>query len=139
MNRSEMTYFRELSNFLAGIYGDADNARRVAAQAGLNLSMINFDGSAAVVWSNIVTEARKSNRGLIGLLQVGVSDYPSNQTFVELFRSMPIVDSVANGIEQLSQQVAGIDRKVSALGQQVNGLSQQVAGLSAQVSANQGA
>ena len=138
MSKSDAQYFREMSNHFAMLYDDPDNARRVAEQAGLNLSLIAGDGAPSVIWANIVNEARKSNRGLVSLFQVGMSEYPNQAKLIELFTSMPTVDSVAIGIEQLSRQVAGIDRKVSALGLQVNGLSQQVAGLSAQV-VNQGA
>jgi hypothetical protein len=133
MSRTDAQYFREMANHFAYLYDDNDNARRVAEQAGLNLSMIPLDGSPSVVWANVINEARKSNRGLIGLFQVAISEYPDQVKSIELFANMPTVDSVALGIQELSKQVSGIDRKVSALGLQVNGLSQQVAGLSALV------
>jgi hypothetical protein len=133
MSRTDTQYFRDMANHFAYLYEDTDNARRVAEQAGLTVGLINLDGSPAVVWQAIVGEARKSNRGLIGLFQIAISEYPTQEKTIELFANLPAVDSVAIGIEQLSKQVSGIDRKVSALGLQVNGLSQQVAGLSALV------
>jgi hypothetical protein len=133
MSRTDAQYFRDLANHFAYLYEDTDKARRVAEQAGLNIPMIGLDGSPAVIWANIVNEARKSNRGLTGLFQVALSEYPNQEKTIELFANMPTVDSVALGIQELSKQVSGIDRKVSALGLQVNGLSQQVAGLSALV------
>ena len=138
MTKLEAKYFSDLVAHLADLYG-TDHARLVVQESGLDPSMIDMSGSAIRVWSDIVSEARKSPRGVVSLLQTATRHYPDNQRTVALFSNMPPVDIIAVGIEQLSQQVAGIDRKVSALGQQVNGLSQQVAGLSAQVSANQGA
>jgi chromosome segregation ATPase len=133
MSKTDAQYFREMANHFAFLYDDTDNARRVAEQAGLNLSLIELDGSPAVMWANIVSEARKNNSRLTGLFQVAISEYPTQVKSIELFANMPTVDSVANGLQELSKQVSGIDRKVSALGLQVNGLSQQVAGLSALV------
>lgn len=146
MTKAETAFFRNLSMHLASLF-DLPSIPTVVADAGLEWSRIDQSGTPYDVWTHVVAEARKSNRGLMSLMQAAIRLYPENQRLIELFTEMPAVDSVAVGIDGMrkelsemrqeqkvaNQKIEAIDRKVSAQTLQINGISQQVAGLSAQV------
>lgn len=52
----------DLRNVLASLYPDEDNARRLASQAGLQTTEIEFKGSAINIWHNILLKALSRNK-----------------------------------------------------------------------------
>lgn len=66
-----------LRDTLADLYPDEPSARRLAAQAGLNLSRISFSSLAINNWHAILTEAHHAGQ-LPALLNIVTHEYPKN-------------------------------------------------------------
>lgn len=73
---------RLLRTALATLYADSASPRRVADDAGLNTSLIEFGGSAANTWQAILRGAINQGR-LDDLLAIVRSDYPTNQPLAQ--------------------------------------------------------
>ncbi|HXF62758.1 MAG TPA: effector-associated domain EAD1-containing protein, partial [Caldilineaceae bacterium] len=67
-----------LRDVLASLYPDEASARRVAAQAGLEVGRISFSAQAVNNWHAILTEAERSDQ-LQTLIQVVRSEYGANR------------------------------------------------------------
>lgn len=66
-----------LRNLLSNLYEDENKARRVIYDAGINESLISFEGSAKQMWHGILLESEKQQK-LSRLLLVAQSDYRDN-------------------------------------------------------------
>lgn len=74
-NRS-LPMFQALRIILSTLYEvEADN-RRIAADAGLDLTHITFGSSAANTWQNILVEAHKQNK-IINIVLLAKEEYPA--------------------------------------------------------------
>lgn len=70
---------RELRFILAELYPEAIDARRVVADAGLESSFVDFQGSAQDIWGSILEEARLTQKIEL-ILKVAKEDYPNYES-----------------------------------------------------------
>lgn len=69
---------RQLQSILTMLYDTAARARQIAYDAGLDISFINFQGSAQDIWRSILDEARITQK--IGqLIHIAIYDYPERK------------------------------------------------------------
>ncbi len=83
----EATFFRELRDVFATLYPGSAQASRVCSDAGLNRGRIDLQGSAQIVWFNVLNEAKASDR-VDRLVQVALAEYPQNPDLLRLVRVM---------------------------------------------------
>jgi len=76
---------RELRATLVGLYGDPRDAMRLAADAGISRSRVDFSGPAQPVWFSLLEEAERSGR-VGALLHAARQDYPQDATLARLER-----------------------------------------------------
>lgn len=67
-----------LRALLAKLYPEAADIRRVAADAGVNLSRVAMEAKAVNMWHALLDECEKEDK-LTDLLTVAAGDYPHNQ------------------------------------------------------------
>lgn len=75
------TLFAELKKILAALYGEAADARRVASDAGLDLTQIPFDAKAINTWHNLLAVAIRSG-ALTAVLDTALDEYGQHQPLV---------------------------------------------------------
>lgn len=83
----DAAFARELRTVLSELYSSSANAQRLADDAELNRSRIDFGGSAQTVWFNVLEEARKSGK-LGDLIALALVDYPNHADLRRLSRSL---------------------------------------------------
>ena len=86
--------FRNLRNIFADLYGDESSARRLAHDAGLNMSSMNFSSRSIDNWHSILQEAINANR-VSQLLNLVLTEYPDNprlRAAVKDFLSTSLID-----------------------------------------------
>lgn len=71
---------KELRDSLARWFGDVADARRLAREAGLDLSRIDFSGSARTIWFHVLEEAARVAR-VDALRALGAQECPSESAF----------------------------------------------------------
>jgi len=76
-------------NVLSSVAGDVGDIERRAASAGIDVSRINWQGSAKIVWYRVLQEAGKIPDSLEILLADVYNDYPTDQ--IAYIRSMLLV------------------------------------------------
>jgi hypothetical protein len=74
-----------LRSALAYLYPSKADAERIATDAGLNTTLIDFSAKAINNWNSIVQEATKQNR-LDALLKVVATEYGSNPDFQQAYQ-----------------------------------------------------
>jgi hypothetical protein len=67
----------ELGRYLPKLYPDAAGARRIATLAGMDVALVSFQSSAAVIWVDLLRQATSSNKLELVLHQI-LSDYPND-------------------------------------------------------------
>lgn len=77
---------KQLQKVLADLYPDPDDAKRIIADAGLNLALIKLGGSAINMWFNIVDHAEKVQQ-IPALLACVAAEYGANAEFQQLRQS----------------------------------------------------
>lgn len=70
-------YLHNLRGILADMYPDANDARRLADDAELNVSIINFNGPAENVWQDVLRQAVNEER-IDELLQHAIDEFPTS-------------------------------------------------------------
>lgn len=76
-----------LRECLARLYDAPDKARRVTADAGLNVSTINFNGAAREYWHSVLDEATK--RGMLSaIFKIARNDYATDSTLLDIERRL---------------------------------------------------
>jgi hypothetical protein len=83
---SKQVSWQSLRDVLAQLYADEASARRIAAQAQLDCSRIQFSGRAVNGWHSILTEAANSNR-MESVIEVALREYGANTALVEAVQS----------------------------------------------------
>jgi hypothetical protein len=71
-----------LTLLLATVFGDNDGARMVSTHAGLSLQNIDFEGTAAEVWTRVIEQAVVQKR-IENLIEYAREQYSGNDTFRE--------------------------------------------------------
>lgn len=84
-----VTALRQLRTVLANLYPDKRSATRVAEDAGLSVTLINWDGSAVDIWQTILKEAQKQGC-LDALLAVATEEYGGNRELAVAIRDMQV-------------------------------------------------
>lgn len=116
MPAADAAYWRKLRDMLADLYGDPATIRAVAQVAGLDVSRVDFAGSATVLWGRVLDEARKSNRSLMQLMKSIGRDYGDNAQLRELLWAMPTTESVSETVDarigEVLTRLDGLDRKL---------------------------
>lgn len=74
-------YLYNLRGILAELYPNASDASRLADDAELNKSLIDFTGSAENVWQGVLSQAVNEEK-INQLLSFVVEEYPSNSKFL---------------------------------------------------------
>lgn len=74
-----------LRTIFSELYTDAESARRVAHDAGLNINRINFIGSNVNIWQSIIEEAQRGYR-IDALLTIALSEYPDNPKLQKFYQ-----------------------------------------------------
>ena len=80
--------FLSLRACLSKLYPDPSSARRVAEQAGLDLSRIQFAARAVDTWHAILSEAER-NQQIPDLTAVARSEYPNNPELNKCLNQLP--------------------------------------------------
>ncbi|MEZ4542242.1 MAG: effector-associated domain EAD1-containing protein [Chloroflexota bacterium] len=75
--RAEGQLAQSLRATLADLYAEPMDARRVAADAGMDLRNVTFTGPMIEIWHNLLGEAARTDR-LNDLLAMAAADYPNN-------------------------------------------------------------
>lgn len=127
MLAAHAAYFRELADKLSDLYQTNEMARVVAESAGMNMSLLSLDGSSLEVWSGILREARKSNRGLLGIMRVVLHDYPNQTELISMLSNMPDSEGIAEGVEKMSQQLDMLQRKITTMQTDVTAVRSDIA------------
>ncbi|MEM7133541.1 MAG: AAA family ATPase [Chloroflexota bacterium] len=84
MTKSEA--YRQMRTLFSRFFDDNASVRRIAMDAGLDISRLNLTGSPTNVWHGVMSEAEKHGK-LASLVQVAVEEYPSStEEFSELLR-----------------------------------------------------
>ncbi|MEM7131448.1 MAG: effector-associated domain EAD1-containing protein [Chloroflexota bacterium] len=73
-----------IRNALGSLYPDNLSIRRIGSDAGINLSLINFNSNAQNVWYDLLIEANKNNQ-VGALLHVVKSEYGANEKFQDAY------------------------------------------------------
>jgi len=96
---------RQLRDILAVLYPDAESAKRVAYDAGLNVIRIVFDTKAVNYWHNILDEATNADR-VQSLVDVALAEYTNHVELRNIYKEY--CDSVA---QKSTASHAGMDKQ----------------------------
>jgi hypothetical protein len=130
-------YLTSLRGILAELYPDADDARRLADDAQISVSSINFNGPAENVWQNTLTQAINEGR-FAELLQIAIDEYPKNNKLLMAAwtykQDSEHIISVTDG-ERMSNGngFSRIDARIDRLNEQVQGMRDRVTKLEYQM------
>jgi hypothetical protein len=132
-------YLHNLRGILADLYPDANDARRLADDAQLSVSSINFNGPAENVWQDVLTQA--VNEEKFGeLLQQAIDEYPNNSKLLMAAwtykQDAEHIIAVSNGeYERMSNgnSFGRVDTRIDQLNEQVQGMRDRLGKLEYQV------
>jgi len=70
----------ELRKEFASFFPQRSDGRRLAEDAGLPISLIDFDGAALTMWGEIFTKAERTGK-IPALVRLALETYPNNEVF----------------------------------------------------------
>lgn len=135
MQRHEL--FREIREELSKLYWQRGDQTRVVADAGLDLSEIEFNASAANVWRDILDVAERKGR-VLEVLDIAIAEAPARSSLVALRasyvawvgqeatlqRETDVAGKPATRISQLRKSV--LERRLAQLAAEYEALSRQL-------------
>lgn len=132
-------YLHNLRGVLADLYPDANDARRLADDAALDASNINFYGSAENVWQAVLGQAVNEEK-MSSLLQYVIDEYPTNSTLLlaawTYKQDTEHIIAVSSGeYEDMSNGngISRVDARIDRISEQVQGMRDRVTKLEYQV------
>jgi V8-like Glu-specific endopeptidase len=77
-----------LNSILANLYPTVGDSRRIAANAGLRIALIEFDNKAIVNWFNILEHANTQGK-VAEILKCAVEEYPDDESLLRARDGIP--------------------------------------------------
>jgi hypothetical protein len=96
----------ELRDTLSDLFPDEQSARRVVDDASINPEYIDFSGSAATFWSQIIRHAHR-NDALLRLVSVALRQYPSHKSLLRMQGGLEYGRPKMNGYADAEDEATG--------------------------------